>query len=113
MAMLRSRILMFNHRWELAKLDLSFWWYYLLLILSMGLCYADVILGMLGVSLPVSEQVAFWGSLVLGLMAQLALRTLLGPKVEVTYAHCYDRFLSAGEVTVEASASIPKEETHD
>lgn len=113
LAMLRSRILMFGRRWELAKLDLSFWWYYLLLVLSVGLCYTDLILELAGVTLPVSEPVAVWSSMVLGLVAQLVLRTMVGPKVEVTYAHCYDRFLSAREIAVEASASIPKEENYD
>lgn len=92
-AMLRSRILMFGRRWELAKLDLSFWWYYLLLMLSMSLSYGDVILDLLGVTLPIPSKVTFWGFLVLGLLAQLAVQVLAGPKVAVTYAHCYDRFL--------------------
>lgn len=103
-AMLRSRMLMFRRRWALAKLDLSFWWYYLLLTLCASLGVGDLILQAVGVSLPVSDTVAYWLFLSLGLGSQLLVKVLAGPKVAVTYAHCYDRFLnetSAPEPPVE------------
>ena len=93
-AMLRSRMLMFRRRWALAKLDLSFWWYYLLLTLCASLGMGDLILQTVGVTLPMSDAVAYWVFLSLGLGSQLLVKTLAGPKVEVTYAHCYDRFLN-------------------
>lgn len=102
-ATLRSRMMMLNRRWELAKLDLSFWWYYLLLALGMALCYGDMILGAAGISLPMSEQEAYWIFLGLGLLAQLLVKIYAGPKVAVTYAHCYDRFLN-GQTYLETSA---------
>lgn len=92
-AMLRSRMLMLRRRWELAKLDLSFWWYYLLLGLGMVLCYGDLILAAAGVALPVPDAAAYWIFLCLGLLAQLSVKVLAGPKVAVTYAHRYDRYL--------------------
>lgn len=99
-AMLRSCMLMFRRRWELAKLDLSFWWYYLLLALCSGLCFGDVILLGLGVTLPVSDTVLYWVFIALGFGAQLAVEILAGPKVAVTYAHCYDRFLNTSDAPV-------------
>lgn len=103
-AMFHSQIMMFRRRWELAKLDLGFWWYYLLLVLGMVLCYGDLILSLLNVSLPVSDTVAYWIFLALGLAVQLAVKVLAGPKVAVAYAHCYDRFLN-GEVVVETTTN--------
>ena len=93
-AMLRSRMLMHRRRWELAKLDLSFWWYYLLLALGMVLCYGDLILAAAGVALPIPDAVAYWVFLCLGLLTQLGVKVLAGPKVAVTYAHRYDRYLN-------------------
>ena len=92
-AMLRSRMLMLRRRWDLAKLDLSFWWYYLLLGLGMALSCGDLILAAAGVTLPVPDGVAYWIFLCLGLLVQLAVKILAGPKVAVTYAHRYDRYL--------------------
>ena len=59
--------------------------------------YGEVILDLVGVKLPIPGVVAYWVFLLLGLVAQLAVQTLAGPKVAVTYAHCYDRFLNTDD----------------
>lgn len=102
-AMFHSRIMMFRRRWELAKLDLSYWWYYLLLMLSATLSMGDIILNLAGIRLPFSGTVSYWLFLGLGLGAQLLVNVLAGPKVTVAYAHCYERFLN-GEVVVETAS---------
>ncbi|MBQ3215221.1 MAG: DUF975 family protein [Oscillospiraceae bacterium] len=94
-ATLRSRIMMQRRRWDLAKLDLSFWWYYLLLGLGMTLCYGDLILSAAGIALPIPDTVAYWLFLCLGLLMQLGVKILAGPKVAVTYAHRYERYRSS------------------
>ena len=93
-AMFHSRLLMLRRRWDLAKLDLSFWWYYLLLGLGVVLCYGSLIFAAAGLTLPVSETVAYWIFLVLGLAVQFLVKSFAGPKVMVTYAHRYERYLT-------------------
>ncbi len=93
-AMMRSRMVMHRRRWELAKLDFSFWWYYALIALGLALCYGDLILSALGVTLPIPDGTAYWLFLCLGLLTQLAVKTLAGPQVAVCYAHRYLRYLT-------------------
>lgn len=92
-AMFTSRMLMQGNGWELGKLDLSFWWYYLLLMLGSVLAMGNQILPMVGVQLPMSETAAYWLFMLLGVAVQLLVKTLAGPKVEVTYAHRYLDYL--------------------
>ena len=108
-AMLRSRMLMQRRQWELAKLDLSFWWYYLLLAVGMVLCYGDLILAAAGVTLPIPDIAAYWLFLCLGLLVQLGVKILAGPKVAVTYAHRYDRYRSEGPPQPKVKQVDPKD----
>lgn len=93
-AMLRSQMMMFRRRWDLAKLDLSFWWYYVLLGLGAAVTYGGRLLPMLGIALPVSQTVVTWAFLGVGLAIQLLVITYAGPKVAVTYALRYERYLN-------------------
>lgn len=70
----------------LLKLDLRFWWFYVLQILTIGLCYGDVILSACGIAQPWGEMVGFFLFYVLGIAGQLALYTWARPKVLTTYA---------------------------
>ena len=79
------------------KLDLSFWWYYVLLALSMALGYLDIILTLLGKPLPMSATA---GSLLvygLYLISQIAIFYFLRPRVQVSTAVLYDRLLPKKE----------------
>ena len=71
---------------RLLKLDLRFWWYYVLQTLAAALCYGDLLLSLLGVALPWSSTAAFLLFYCLGLGAQLALFVYARPRVVTTYA---------------------------
>lgn len=74
----------------LFRLDLSFWWYYLLQAVAVAVSLADVLLRAAGVQLPVSNQ---WSAVicycVYGVIL-LSLNYLYRPQVEATYALAYD-----------------------
>ncbi len=76
--------------WQVFKIDLSFWWFYLLQGLSVALCYGDSILPALGVALPMSEEVAYILFMALGLVCQGLLLWQYQAKVSATYAIAYE-----------------------
>ena len=90
MAMRESKKMMRGHRLQLLKLDLSLWWYYLAAAGAMAVCYGDVLLPMMGVQLPVSETVSFFGFYVLYLAASFCVYYFLRNRVEVSYALAYE-----------------------
>jgi len=90
MALRESKKMMRHNRLQLLKLDLSLWWYYLAASAAMAICYGDVLLPMVGVELPVSETVAFFGFYGLYLLASFGILFFLRNRVEVTYALAYD-----------------------
>lgn len=75
------------------KLDLSFWWYYLLQGLCGAVAYADVLLPALGITLPFDGDVAFFLFYGVYLAANLALAWRVRSQVETTYAMAYDSLL--------------------
>ena len=90
MALQESKKMMRGNRFALLKLDISLWWYYLATAVAMVVCYGDVLLPMLGVELPVSETVAFFGFYALYLLASFAVHYFLRNRAEVAYALAYD-----------------------
>lgn len=68
-----SARMMRGHKRQLLKLDLSYWWYYLLGAAVSVVGYLDVVLGMLGIAVPIDPMVLFFGTLV----AYCVLYTLL------------------------------------
>lgn len=100
MAIRKSRLLMYRNRLELFKLDVSFWWFYVLEMVTMVVASGDMILPMLGVELPWSATVSYYVFLVLCYLCQLALYWWRGNDVLVTYAMSYE-------------ALLPKEEEKD
>ena len=89
-AMFVSRGITFRRRMELFKLDLQFWWFYALDLLIGVVCYADWILPLVGVELPVSAEVASWGFLLISMVAQLLLYLWAKPMLEVTWAKAFE-----------------------
>ncbi len=85
-----SRQLMRRNCVHLFLLDLSFWWFYLLEFLLTVLCYGDTLLPSLGISLPFSDDVAYFVFYIAGLLGQLLLLYCFGNKVHTTYALFYD-----------------------
>ena len=90
MAMLISRQIMKGKCWDYFKLDLSFWWYWLLQVACSVLAYGGVLLAAAGIVLPfdpVVSEFLFYG---LNLGASLLLAWRWRAPVETTYALTYD-----------------------
>lgn len=89
-AMGESRKIMRGHRFAMFKLDLSLWWYYLLLMLASVVGYGDMLLSMVGVTLPGSETVWYFVFYALYLLVLLGIYVFLRSRVEVVYSLAYD-----------------------
>ena len=91
-----SKLLSVNSRMDMFRLDLSFWWYYLMQLAISVITYGDQILGFFGVQLPVSSNVAFWGFYLLALGCQFLLSWYFSLRYMCAYSHLYlqlkDRF---------------------
>lgn len=85
----------------LFKLDLCFWWFWLLQGLIMAISYGDSILGFLGIALPVSADVAFWGFYVAALAVQVVFYTAFHNRISAAYALFYDSLLPHPEAPAE------------
>lgn len=85
-----SSQLMRGRRLSLLKLDLYFWWFYLLQTLTLLISYADLILALLQIPLPFSADAAFFLFYGLHIFCQLALHWWARAKVETTYAAAFD-----------------------
>lgn len=105
-SMVDSWNLMKKSRFHLFKLDLSFWWYYLLQVLAMVLCYGDLLLPMAGISLPWSAELSYFLFYAAYLLCQFVLCFFALNKVEVTYALCYETLRQPPE---EPAFPIPAE----
>ncbi len=90
MALNRSRAMLHGNKLELLKLDLSFWWFYLLDGLLLCLCYGDWILPMLGIKLPFDTDTAYFLFYLVYLVSQVGLYVLLRNRLECTYAAGYE-----------------------
>ena len=75
---------------QVAKVDLFFWWFYLLQILSGVLRVGDTLLAYMGISLPVSAEVGYFLFYILGGLAQLALMWRFRAQVATAYAAAYE-----------------------
>lgn len=92
-AMLQSLHLTKKRSLQLVKLDLHFWWYYLLQVLCLVLSWADTLLPLLGIGLPVSAELAFFLFYILGAVCQGLLLWQCQAKVLTTYCLAYNAFL--------------------
>lgn len=89
-ALRESRRMMRRNRLKLLMLDLSFWWYHLLALVLTVICYGDILLPLVGVTLPFGEtgnSMLFYG---LYLVAQFAFSYFFQNYIEVTYAGAYE-----------------------
>ena len=85
-----SRIMMLRNKINLFKLDLSFWWYYLMLIAATIICYGDQILPMLGIPLSLPPMVSYFLFYLLYIAIQFGVYYRFRNTVEVTYARYYE-----------------------
>ena len=83
-----SRRMMQGNMKMMLRVDLSFLWYYLLQALVSVLVYLNMVLAPFAIGLP--PAVLYWGTVVLYLAADFALRYFFSNKVAVTYALFYD-----------------------
>lgn len=84
----QSAAAMRGNRFAFFKLDLSFWWYYGLLLLTGALTYGDVLLRQLGIPTGVVGYLLFAA---LGGAAQLLVMWRFAPYVNTTYATAYNQ----------------------
>lgn len=89
-AMRESKKMMRRNRFNLFRMDLSFWWYHGLCFLASCICYGDSLLPMIGVELPFSADVSYFIFYFLFLAAEFAIYFYLRNRVEVTYALAYE-----------------------
>lgn len=86
-----SKLLSQNNRMGMFKLDLSFWWFYLLMGLAGVVGYTDIILAAAGVQLPISADLAFWISYVLSLGLQFLITWQFAFRYQTAFAVYYNR----------------------
>ena len=98
-AMLQSLRLTKKNAWQLVKLDLHFWWYYLLMGLCVVISFGDALLPFLGISLPFSEDVGYFLFYLAGALCQGVLLWQCQAKVLTTYCLAYEAFLPPVKVT--------------
>lgn len=89
-ALRESRKMMRGNCLKLLKLDLSYWWYFIVLFVIACIGNLDQWLPLFGVTLPVSAEVAYFGFYAVYLGLQMAAYFFLRNRIEVTYALVYD-----------------------
>lgn len=92
-AMRESQRMMRGNKIAMFKIDLSFWWYYLAMAAGIVCSYVDVVLSILGITLPLPETAAFFLPYILNMAVDFAVIYFLACKVEVTYALVYDALI--------------------
>ena len=85
-----SRMMTKGNRWNLFRLDLSMWWYYAAMLVSIAVNYGDQLLPDLGITLPFSDTVAYFLFFGVYLAMTFVIFYFLRNRVEVTYALAYD-----------------------
>ena len=95
-SMLISASLLRRRCWQLFKLDLRLWWYYGLKVLCTILCYTDLLMDILGVTLPIGGDGAYFLSYGLYLVALFAVEVAFRPRVDTAYACAYRKLEELG-----------------
>lgn len=89
-ALRESRRMMKGNMKMMFRVDISFWWYYLLQAAISAVTYLNMVLALFGVQLGLPAEVAYWLTVVLYLLADFAVRYFFSNRVAVTYALFYD-----------------------
>ncbi len=89
-ALTESRKMMRRNCLKVLKLDLSYWWYFLILVAVSMVGNADLWLPLLGIQLPLSGDVSYFLFYILYLGLQTMVYYFLRSRMEVTYALAYD-----------------------
>ncbi len=88
-ALRNSRIAMKGNCIALLKVDLHFWWFYLLDVLIGILCYGDQLLSSLGMEMTNDAFIVYLLFFGLYLLARLGLYYWKRNEISATYAHAY------------------------
>lgn len=88
-ALRTSRKMIRSHCMDMFRLDISFWYFYVLEVLISLVSYVDVFLNAIHRPLPISADAQYFLFYGLSLVGQLALYYFCKNKVSVTYAHAY------------------------
>ena len=91
-AMVKSFRLTRGNCLQLLKLDLHFWWFYLLQGLSVVISYGDGLLTAMGVSLPFGRDGSFFLFYITGILLQGILFWLFNAERLTTYCLAFDAF---------------------
>lgn len=102
-AMVRSGRAMKGHRLQLAALDVSFWWYYLVEALTLCVPYLPLLLPAVGITLPFSGEVTSLIFLAVTLALQLTLYILTRNRVTMTYVQAYKALSAESEIPTPAA----------
>ena len=89
-AMAESSRMTRGRRFQLFKLDLGFWWFYLALAACSIVMYGDTILASLGVALPWNSTTSFYIFYVSALVLEGILYYFALNRVQTTYALAYE-----------------------
>ena len=107
-AILISASLMRRRCWQFFKLDLQFWWYYGLKMLILAVCYADSLLALAGVTLPMGEDAAFLLTYVIYLALLFGVDVCFRPRVKAAYACAYDALKEMGPAPKQTQPAVPQ-----
>ena len=112
-SMLISAAMMRRRCWQMFLLDLRFWWYYGLKVLCMLVLYGDLLLELLGVTLPIGADAAYLLTYGLYLAALFAVEVSFRPRVDTAYALAFEAIKEMGPVQkkpVEKPENMPWDE---
>lgn len=80
-----------GHVWDMLKLDLSFWWFFLLQAVIAVVAYGDQILPAVGVQLPIHEDVLFWAFYGVSMLGQFLITWLFSLRYQTAVGLLYLR----------------------
>ena len=108
-AMLISASLLRRRCWRLFKLDLRLWWYYGLKMLCTLICYADLLMNAMGVSLPIGSDGAYFVSYAVYLAALFCVEVAFRPQVDTAYACAYKKLEEMGPAARKMAMPKPQD----
>lgn len=85
-----SMRLMRGHKWQMCKMDLGYWWYYLLMLLVSAVGYLDTILVLAGLPLPLDPMVMYFATLAVYSLLLTGLSLWKKPRVDASYVLAYE-----------------------
>lgn len=107
-AIRESAMLSRYRRMQLFKFDLSIWWYYAIQLLISLIASADMLLGLMGVTLPVNGTALYWVLFAVSSLANLLFTWRFGAWYQTAYAHCYLKLKDWEEHPPQSVVEIPE-----